>query len=43
MCQCHDSCCCIPDVTVASTVTTAPGTDARVCAHPTPCGVELSF
>lgn len=43
MCQCHDSCCCIPDVTVGSTVTTAPGTDARVCAHPTPCGVGLSF
>lgn len=48
MCHsCQDSgcgnCCCIPDVTVGSTVTTAPGTDARVCAHPTPCGVELSF
>ena len=30
-------------VTVGSTITTPPGTRARVTASPTPCGVELEF
>ena len=40
---CYPPCCIIPTVTVGSTVTTPPGTRARVTASPTPCGVELDF
>ena len=40
---CCPPCCPIPTVTVGSTITTAPGTRARVTASPTPCGVELEF
>ena len=40
---CCPSCCPIPTVTVGSTITTPPGTRARVTASPTPCGVELEF
>ena len=40
---CYPPCCIIPTVTVGSTVTTPPGTRARVTASPTPCGVELEF
>ena len=35
---CYPPCCIIPTVTVGSTVTTPPGTRARVTASPTPCG-----
>ena len=38
---CDPPCHIIPTVTVGSTVTTPPGTRARVTASPTPCGVEL--
>ena len=40
---CCPPCCPIPTVTVGSTITTPPGTRARVTASPTPCGVELEF
>ena len=40
---CCPPCCPIPTVTVGSTLTTPPGTRARVTASPTPCGVELEF
>ena len=40
---CDPPCHIIPTVTVGSTVTTPPGTRARVTASPTPCGVELNF
>ena len=40
---CCSPCCPIPTITVGSTVTTPPGTRARVTATPTPCGVELEF
>ena len=40
---CCPPCCPIPTVTVGRTITTPPGTRARVTAEPTPCGVELEF
>ena len=45
---CHDHGCpppcpCRAEITVGTTVTTQPGTNARVTATPTPCGTELSF
>lgn len=40
---CCPPCCPIPTVTVGGTITTPPGTRARVTASPTPCGVELEF
>ena len=45
---CHDHGCpppcpCRTEITVGTTVTTQPGTNARVTATPTPCGTELSF
>ena len=40
---CCPPCCPIPTVTVGSTITTPPGTRARVTASPTPCGVEQEF
>ena len=36
-------CCPLPDITVGRTVTTAPGTSARVRVTPTPCGAQLNF
>ena len=36
-------CCPLPDLTVGRTVTTAPGTPARVRVTPTPCGAQLNF
>ena len=36
-------CCPLPDITVGRTVTTAPGTPARVRVTPTPCGAQLNF
>ena len=41
--SCCPPCCLIPTITVGNTVTTPPGTRARVTAAPTPCGVELEF
>lgn len=41
-CQVH-LCCPLPDLTVGTTVTTAPGTDAQVHLTPTPCGAQLDF
>ena len=40
---CCPPCCPIPTITVGRTITTPPGTRARVTAEPTPCGVELEF
>ena len=40
---CCPPCCPTPTVTVGRTITTPPGTRARVTAEPTPCGVELEF
>ena len=36
-------CCPLPDITVGRTVTTAPGTCARVRVTPTACGAQLNF
>ena len=41
-CRVH-LCCPLPDLTVGTTVTTAPGTDAQVHLTPTPCGAQLDF
>ena len=42
-CSCPPPCPCRTEITVGTTVTTAPGTNARVLSTPTPCGTKLDF